>query len=108
MGPAAQFLVSINWIRARNGKGAVPAHVYSGNASAAPPAFCKCATTTAILNGAAAMETGYCSPHVDSNGNHRNFFKLVGFPVEQARQEISLMEAILASYRLNMAAIRRP
>ena len=105
--PTEAFLELINWIRARNGKSMVQAQFFSNTPIAAPPAFGRCRNMTAILNSAVAVETDFCSLPVDSAGNYRNFFKVVGLPVRAAKQERSLMEAILASYRLNMAAIKR-
>jgi hypothetical protein len=60
---------------------------------------------TGILNGETAAETDFCSLPEDNAGNYRNFFKAVGLPMQYARQERPLMEAILSSYRLNLHAI---
>ncbi|MDR3521248.1 MAG: hypothetical protein P4L54_06490 [Acidocella sp.] len=100
-----RFLASVDWVRAHNGKPAVQAVFYSNTPITAPPAFGNCANITAVLNGVAAVESDFCSLPVDNAGNYRNFFKAVGLPVAVAKQERSLMEAILASYRLNIQAI---
>jgi len=100
--PRQKFLSSINWIRARNGKPAVQAQFYGSTAIQAPPGFGNCFNILAVLNGAVAVESDFCSLPEDASGNYRNFFKAVGLPVQSAKQERSLMEAILASYRLNI------
>jgi hypothetical protein len=104
--PTQKFLASVNWIRQHNGKPAVQARFYSSSPIQAPPAFGTCSKMTAVLNGAVAVETDFCSLPKDNAGNYRNFFKVVGLPVQAAMQERTLMEAILASYRLNMKAVQ--
>jgi len=105
--PEQKFLESINWMRAGNGKPPVTAQFYSDTPISEPAAFGQCANITAVLNGVAAVETDFCSLPEDGQGNYRNFFKAVGLPLGEARAERSLLEAILASYRLNTQAIGR-
>jgi hypothetical protein len=105
--PEQKFLESINWIRAHNGKPAVQAQFIGSTPISAPAAFGTCNNIVAILNGAVAVETDFCSLPADAAGHYRNFFKAVGLPLREAKQERSLMEAILASFRLNMQAIQQ-
>jgi hypothetical protein len=104
--PEQKFLESINWMRARNGKPQVQAQFYGSTPITAPPGFGTCTNILAIFNGALATETDFCSLPADSTGKYRNFFKAVGLPVQEAKQERTLMEAILASFRLNESAIK--
>jgi hypothetical protein len=104
--PTEKFLASIDWVRARNGKNPVQAQFYSSDPINAPAAFGKCSNMTAILDGVEAVETDFCSLPEDGAGNYRNFFKAVGLGAGSAKQERTLMEAILASYRLNIQAIK--
>ena len=105
--PEQMFLQSINWIRAHNGKSPVQAQFIREKTIAAPPAFGTCTNLIAVLNGVVAVESDFCALPMDSAGNYRVFFKAVGLPVGEARQERTLLEAILASYRLNMQAIKQ-
>jgi hypothetical protein len=105
--PEQKFLASINWVRQRNGKPSVQAQFYSKDPVSAPAAFGTCTNITAILAGSAAVETDFCSLPMDASGAYRNFFKVVGLPAQSAKQERSLMEAILASYRLNIQAVQK-
>jgi len=105
--PEQKFLASINWLRDRNGKPPVQAQFLSSTPVTAPPAFGTCNNIVAILNGAVGVETDFCSLPVDASGNYRNYLKAVGLPLRDARQERTLMEAILASFRLNMHSIQR-
>jgi hypothetical protein len=104
--PEQKFLEAINWIRAHNGKPAVEGQFLSSTPISAPAAFGNCSNIIAILNGAFAVETDFCALPADASGNYRDFFKAVGLPLREAKQERSLMEAILASFRLNMQAIQ--
>jgi hypothetical protein len=105
--PAAKFLASLNWIRARDGKPPLQGRLLGETRiKNAPAAFGQCTNVIGILNGGTAAEADFCSLPEDAAGNYRNFFKAVGLPLREARQERSLMEAILASYRLNLHAIQ--
>lgn len=103
--PEQKFLAAINWLRAHNNKPAVQAQFISSTPITAPPAFGSCNNIVAILNGAVGVETDFCALPADASGNYRVYFKAVGLPLAQAKQERTLMEAILASFRLNMQAI---
>jgi hypothetical protein len=104
--PERKFLAAIDWIRAHNGKPAVQAQFIGNRQISAPAAFGACSNIIAILDGAVGVETDFCSLPEDSSGHYRDFFKAVGLPLRDAEQERSLMEAILASYRLNLQAIQ--
>lgn len=105
--PEQKFLQAINWIRAHNNKPAVQARFISSTPITAPPAFGNCNNIVAVLNGGVGAETDFCALPEDGSGNYRDFFKVVGLPLRVAKQERTLMEAILASYRLNMQAIQK-
>jgi hypothetical protein len=104
-----KFLEAINWVRQHNGKPSVQARFVSSEAITAPAAFGQCSNMKAFLasNGRElAVETDFCALPMDSAGNYHDFFKAVGLPATLVQRERSLMEAILASYRLNLAAVR--
>jgi hypothetical protein len=106
-----KFTQSLAWVRTRNGKGAVPIQFVSASPFKAPAAFGSCTNLTALLGadgqGQLAVEADQCSMPVDSAGNYKNFFKVVGVSAAMAKQERSTLEAILGSYQLNAAAIRQ-
>lgn len=105
-----KFTQSLNWVRARNGKGPVPVDFKSQAPIAdTPKAFGQCDKFTALVGaqGQLAMEADQCSMPVDSSGNYKNFFKVVAVSAAQAQAERSGLEAILASYQLNPAALQK-
>jgi hypothetical protein len=108
--PKDKFTQSLTWVRARNGKGAVPIDFKSETPiKNAPAAFGNCTNLTALLGdagqGQLAVEADQCSMPVDGSGNYKNFFKVVGVSAALAKQERSSLEAILGSYQLNPAAL---
>jgi hypothetical protein len=108
--PKDKFTQSLNWVRARNGKAAVPIDFKSENPIAdTPKAFGQCEKFTALVGaqGQLAMEADQCSMPVDSSGNYKNFFKVVAVSAAQAQAERSILEAILASYQLNPSALQK-
>jgi hypothetical protein len=105
-----KFTQSLAWVRTRNGKGAAPIDFKSETPiKNAPTAFGNCTNLTAILgaagHGQVAVEADLCSMPVDSAGNYKNFFKVVGVSAGLANQERSALEAILGSYQINPAAL---
>jgi hypothetical protein len=109
-GAKDKFTQSLAWVRTRNGKGAVPIDFKSeAPIKNAPTAFGNCSNLTALLGGAGqgqlAVEADLCSMPVDSAGNYKNFFKVVGVSAGLAQQERSTLEAILGSYQINSAAL---
>jgi hypothetical protein len=104
--PEQKFLEAVNWVRARNGKPAVQAQFITSAPITAPAGFGDCNDIVAVLNGAVGVETDFCALPEDASGNYRDYFKAVGLPLRDAKQERTLMEAILASFRLNMQAIQ--
>ncbi|HTB67661.1 MAG TPA: hypothetical protein VK727_15660 [Steroidobacteraceae bacterium] len=109
-GAKDKFTQSLNWVRTRNGKGAVPVDFKSETPiKNAPTAFGNCSNLTALVGdasqGQVAVEADLCSMPVDSAGNYKNFFKVVGVSAGLAAQERSSLEAILGSYQINSAAL---
>jgi hypothetical protein len=106
-----KFMQSAQWVRDANGQGPVQVKIMSQKPFEAPPVFGNCSTMTATLGvpgmGMLAAETDFCSMPVDSAGNYRNFFKLVAISPALVATERGTMEAMLASYRLNMKAVQR-
>jgi hypothetical protein len=106
-----KFMQSAQWVRAVNGQGPVQVKIITQKPFEAPPVFGNCSTMTATLGvpgmGMLAAETDFCSMPVDSAGNYRNFFKLVAISPALVATERGTMEAMLASYRLNMKAVQR-
>jgi hypothetical protein len=108
--PKDKFTQSLNWVRARNGKGAVAVEFKSESPIAdTPKAFGQCDKFTALVGaqGQLAMEADQCSMPVDSSGNYKNFFKVVAVSAAQAQAERGALEAILASFQLNPAALQK-
>jgi len=106
-----KFMLSAQWVRAANGQGPVQVKIMSQKPFEAPAVFGNCSTMTATLGvpgvGMLAAETDFCSMPLDSAGNYRNFFKLVAISPALVATERGTMEAMLASYRLNMKAVQR-
>ena len=104
-----KFTQSIAWVLEHLGRSAVPVNILSGKSFPAPPAFGSCANLTMLLgaNGRIAAEADFCSLPVDKAGNYKNFFKIVGLGSARAKEERPTLEAILASYWLNVPAIRQ-
>ena len=111
-GTKDKFTQSLAWVRTRSGKGAVPIDFKSETPiKNAPTAFGNCSNLTALLGGDGqgqlAVEADLCSMPVDSAGNYKNFFKVIGVSAGLAQQERSSLEAILGSYQINPAALAR-
>ncbi len=109
-GAKDKFTQSLAWVRTRNGKGAVPIDFRSETPIKNPPtAFGNCSNLTALVGdasqGQVAVEADLCSMPVDSSGNYKNFFKVVGVSAALASQERASLEAILGSYQINAAAL---
>jgi hypothetical protein len=105
-----KFTQSLAWVRTRSGKGAGPIDFKSETPiKNAPTAFGNCSNLTALLGaesqGQLAVEADLCSMPVDSAGNYKNFFKVIGVSAGLAKQERSSLEAILGSYQINPAAL---
>jgi len=110
-GPADKLQQSISWVRAHNGQSPVQVKVFSQQPFKAPAQFGQCTKMTATLGvqgmGVLDAETDFCSLPVDANGNYRNFFKIVAISPQLAATERGTVEAVLASYVLNMKAIQQ-
>ena len=104
-----KFAQSFAWVLEHLGRGAVPVNILSDKSFKAPPAFGSCSNFTMLLgpNGGIAAEADFCSLPIDRAGNYKNFFKIVGLGSARAKEERPTLEAILASYRLNLPAIKR-
>lgn len=104
-----KFTQSMGWVLQRLGKSAVPVNILSDTSFKAPPAFGNCSNFTMLLGAKSgiAAEADFCSLPVDNTGNYKNFFKIVGLGSAHAKQERATLEAILASYQLNMTAIKQ-
>jgi hypothetical protein len=104
-----KFTQSLGWLLARVGKPGAPIQIVSDKSFQAPAAFGSCATYTMLLgaNNEVAAESDFCSLPVDSSGNYKNFFKIVGLASADAKAERPMLEAVLSSYRLNMPAIKQ-
>jgi hypothetical protein len=102
---------SILWVRAANGQGPLQVKVLSQAPFKAPAEFGSCSKMTATVGppggGILAAETDFCSLPMDSAGNYRNFFKIVAILPALATTERGTMEAVLASYVLNMKAVQQ-
>jgi len=110
-GPADKLQQSISWVRARNGQSPVQVRVFSQQPFQAPAQFGQCTKMTATLGvqgmGLLDAETDFCSLPVDAHGNYRNFFKIVAISPQLAATERGTVEAVLASYVLNMKAVQQ-
>jgi hypothetical protein len=102
---------SVLWVRAANGQGPLQVKVLSQAPFEAPAEFGTCSKMTATVGppggGVLAAETDFCSLPMDSAGNYRNFFKIVAISPALAATERSTMEAVLASYVLNLKAVQQ-
>jgi hypothetical protein len=101
---------SINWIRAANGQSPVQVNVISKQPFSAPPEFGQCSRVLMTLGvqnlGTLNSEADFCSLPTDASGNYRNFIKIVAAPPDIAAAQRSTLEAVLASYMLNMKAVQ--
>jgi hypothetical protein len=101
---------SINWVRAANGQSPVQVNVISKQAFTAPPEFGQCSRVLMTLGvqnlGTLNSEADFCSLPTDASGNYRNFMKIVAAPPDIAAAQRSTLEAVLASYMLNMKAVQ--
>ncbi len=110
--PKDKFTQSLAWVRSHNGKSPVQIQFVGATPiPKTPPAFGTCTNLTALVSaggpGQLAVEADQCSMPVDSSGNYKNFFKVVGVAAAQAKDERSTLEAILGSYQLNPAALQQ-
>lgn len=101
---------SILWVRAANGQSPVMVtKVYSNNSFDAPAEFGSCSKITATLGVQRATldaEADLCSLPKDKAGNYTNFLKLVAISPALAKTERGTLEAVLASYIVNMKAVQ--
>ena len=101
---------SILWVRAANGQSPVMVtKVYSNTSFEAPAEFGSCSKITATLGVQRATldaEADLCSLPKDKAGNYTNFLKLVAIPPALAKTERGTLEAVLASYIVNMKAVQ--
>ena len=101
---------SILWVRAANGQSPVTVtKVYSNNFFDAPAEFGSCSKITATLGvqrGVLDAEADLCSLPKDKAGNYTNFLKLVAISPALAKTERGTLEAVLASYIVNMKAVQ--
>lgn len=101
---------SINWVRASNGQSPVQVSVISQQSFTAPAEFGQCSRVVMRLAvqslGTLNSEADFCSLPTDQSGNYRNFMKIVAAPPEVAAAQRGTLEAVLASYVLNMKAVQ--
>lgn len=101
---------SILWVRAANGQSPVMVtKIYSNNGFEAPAEFGACSKITATLGvqrGVLDAEADLCSLPKDKAGNYTNFLKLVAISPALAKTERGTLEAVLASYIVNMKAVQ--
>jgi hypothetical protein len=101
---------SINWVRAANGQSQVQVNVISTQSFTAPPEFGQCSRALMTLTvqnlGVLNSEADFCSLPTDASGNYRNFMKIIAAPPAVAAAQRSTLEAVLASYMLNMKAVQ--
>ena len=102
---------SIAWVRAANNQSPVRViRIYSKDSFDAPAEFGSCTKMTATLGvgrGVLDAEADLCSMPVDKDGNYTNFLKLVAISPAMARSERGTLEAVLASFVLNMKAVQK-
>ena len=103
---------SIQWVRTANHLSPVQViKSYSKDLFSAPPEFGECSKMTATLGvqggGVLDAEADLCSMPKDSAGNYTNFLKLVAIDPALAKTERGTLEAVLASYVLNMKAVQQ-
>lgn len=101
---------SINWVRASNGQSPVQVNVLSQQPFTAPAEFGQCSRVLMRLGvqsmGTLNSEADFCSLPADPSGNYRNFMKIVAAPPDVATAQRGTLEAMLASYVLNMQAVQ--
>jgi hypothetical protein len=110
--PGDKLNQSIQWVRTANHLSPVQViKIYSKDSFSAPAEFGECSKMTATLGvqGGAVMdaEADLCSMPRDSAGNYTNFLKLVAISPALAQTERGTLEAVLASYVLNMKAVQQ-
>jgi len=109
--PGDKLNQSIQWVRADNHLSPVTViKIYSNTPFTAPKEFGNCSTMTATLGVGGYVldaEADLCSLPVDGDGNYVNFLKLVAISPALAKSERSTVEAVLASYVLNMKALQQ-
>jgi hypothetical protein len=102
---------SIGWVRAANHQSPVRViKIYSKESFSAPAEFGSCSKMTATLGVAGGVldaEADLCSMPVDKEGNYTNFLKLVAISPALAKSERGTLEAVLASFVLNMKAVQK-
>jgi hypothetical protein len=103
---------SIRWVRTANHLSPVQViMIYSKDSFSAPPEFGECSRMTATLGvqggGVLDAEADLCSMPKDSAGNYTNFLKMVAISPALAKTERGTLEAVLASYVLNMKAVQQ-
>jgi hypothetical protein len=102
---------SIAWVRAANHQSPVRViKIYSKESFSAPAEFGRCSKMTATLGVARGVldgEADLCSMPVDKEGNYTNFLKLVAISPALAKSERGTLEAVLASFVLNMKAVEK-
>ena len=101
---------SIQWVRTANGQSPVQVtRVYSNNRFDAPAEFGSCSKLTVTLGVQRSVldaEADLCSMPRDKAGNYTNFLKLVAISPALAKSERGTLEAVLASYIVNMKAVQ--
>jgi hypothetical protein len=109
--PEDKLNKSIQWVRTANHQSAVQViKVFTKDSFSAPKEFGNCnklTLTLAVQGGTLAAETDFCSMPMDSAGNYRNFLKIVAISPALVQTERGTVEAMLASYVLNMKAVQR-
>jgi hypothetical protein len=102
---------SIQWVRASSHLSPVTVtRIYSNTPFTAPKEFGTCSTMTATLGVEREVldaEADLCSLPVDGDGNYVNFLKIVVISPALAKSERGTVEAMLASYVLNMKALQQ-
>lgn len=109
--PEDKLNKSIQWVRTANHQSPVQVlKVFTKEPFVAPKEFGNCSKLTLTLGvqgGTLAAETDFCSMPMDSAGNYRNFLKIVAISPALVQTERGTMEAMLASYVLNMKAVQQ-
>ena len=109
--PGDKLNQSIQWVRAANHLSPVTViKIYSNTPFAAPKEFAQLLQhdrDPGRCRHCPGREADLCSLPVDANGDYINFLKIVAISPALAKSERSTVEAMLASYVLNMKALQQ-
>ncbi|HWY63422.1 MAG TPA: hypothetical protein VNW15_16090 [Rhizomicrobium sp.] len=109
--PGDKLSESIQWVRGANQQSPVQVtKIYSKDAFDGPPGFGSCTKITATLGVQRSVldaEADLCSLPQDKAGNYTNFLKMVAISPALAKTERGTLEAVLASYVVNLKAVEQ-